>query len=153
MGLDLDYNKCKNSMINKGVQLYQLRLKGDLERTYYHLKSEKNRNLSFLTDLASSDIFEFAYIANGFYMRNYYNDVLNSLSESFTNIVNISNLTTYYMIIFFILHFGIFGYYIFFKKLKDIYMYFEKVRVLLSLIQKEYAKNNHEMREFLNNFY
>lgn len=150
---DISYQDCNDSIVNKGIQLYQLRLKTKLERIYYKLKGENNRTFSFLINLANSDIFEFAYFANGYYIRNYYNDILDGLKQAFANVVNVSNLSTYYMIIIFILHFSILAYYIFFRKLKDIYMYFEKIRILLSLIQKEYAKNSYEMREFLNNFY
>jgi hypothetical protein len=153
INLSTNYTDCVSSVLNSGIQLYLYSLKNDLIAVYSSFNNNKNKTMSNLMELLGNDAFNFGLMVNGYYLRGFYKDLHLSIQNYFSYIILMDKYFSVIIFIIFLLQIIIVGYFIIYRNLENIYFYFEKIRILFSIIPKDLMKKKSELREFLDKYY
>jgi len=148
-----NYTDCLSSVLNSGIQLYLYSLKNDLIAVYSNFNNRKNKTMSSLIEILSNDAFNFGVMVYGYYLRGFYNDLHLSIQNYFSYIILMDKYFSIIIFIIFLLQIITVGYFIIYRNLENIYFYFEKIRILFSIIPKDMMKKKSELREFLDKYY
>ena len=138
--------ECLNSSMINGIEVYIIKTKNVLRQIYSEFRDGKGKNQSELIKILNTDDILFANIANGSYLRRYYDDLIDSLSVSFQLLCDYLNLLGMILLMSFILHYTSTVLYVFICLSKIICVHFEKLRIIISIVRKYKEKNNENIK-------
>ena len=147
------YEDCQSTIMSQGVQFFIFNFKNDLIKIYSLYISESNKTVKFLLNLMDQELFKFTTIAYGYYLRGFYSDLLMSIESSYDSVITLFCTIYIFIIIVFILQFILYLYLAFYIYNTKLHIYFQKMRILLSIIPKDINKINNKIEEFLGRFY
>ncbi len=150
--LNITQKDCQSTKFIRGIQLYLIDQKNYLNNNYLTFKNTKHLSLNDLINYFKKDDYMFYALTMGYYIKGYFQDIMSTFNTVFLQICDYIRFCYFFFFSFFITHFIIFLYYIFKYLFKKIFFYFEKLRIVISILPNSMIDSK-EMRRFLNNYY
>ena len=149
---EINQSICESTFLNTGLQTFFIKIKNDLMDINYKYMN-RNTSIQIINNFMNSDTFDNGSIIMGYYIKEMNLDLMNSGRIYFqSETQNLKSLIIWLYSIF-ILHFLVFFYFVFIHNFDKFYLYFEKIRIITSIIIKDFVKERSKIREFLEKFY
>ena len=149
---EINQSICESTFLNTGLQTFFIKIKNDLMDINYKYMN-RNTSIQLINNFMNSDTFDNGSIIMGYYIKEMNLDLMNSGRIYFqSETQNLKSLIIWLYSIF-ILHFLVFFYFVFIHNFDKFYLYFEKIRIITSIIIKDFVKERSKIREFLEKFY
>ena len=151
----ISYSECNTLPISQGMRLYSIKMREFLLKIYIEFNEnvEKRKDLNYLLNLLSNKELQLYFES---YSTIGIAALTNLIDIIFDFIVQFNTGDTYVifsMCSIFIVHIIIFILYLNYVMFFSLFIYFEKYRILISIIDKKILKKEKELKNEYNNFF
>ena len=145
-------NLCESTILKAGTEMYLHKMKNDIKSIYKNFKRNFKPNY-YQRYLLTDNTFNFGSIVLSYYVRGIYQDLDISIKDFFESQINRVKKIVIAVFAVFLLHFLFFLYFVFIDKLEYVYFYFEKMRVIISIVAKDDLMDKIQVNKLIENFF
>jgi len=145
---------CYSTNLKEGLGIFMIEFRNQIRNLYNSFISRPNKSISDLTryfSLHDNNLVFYSLLVM-YYLRVFYNDVFSAMKVAFIKLSDYLSLMNYMVFFIFLVHFLACLIYIVVKLLRNIFLFFEKMKILISILPKNLLKDG-KIRSFLKDYY